>query len=141
MFLVLSSTTTRSQNGLLGTRDLRQRKWRSTEAKTKRQMSDGNISMSENQKTEQIVSFVWVFNGDTHRFPRGVFTDQHLAKEWIEENQLTGTLTAYPINQGVYDWALEKGYFMPKRDDQKTASFIGNFSSASQPHEHYENGE
>lgn len=96
--------------------------------------------MSENQRTEQTVFYIWVFNWDKHRFPSGVFTDQQLAEEWIEKNQLTGTLTAYPVNQGVYDWALEKGYFTPKRDDQKTASFIGNFSSASQPHEHYENG-
>jgi hypothetical protein len=97
--------------------------------------------MSESEKTDQIVSFVWVFNGDKARFPSGVFTNQQLAEEWIEQNQLTGTLTAYPVNLGIYGWALEKGYFTPKRDDQKTASFIGNFSSASQPHEHYENGE
>jgi hypothetical protein len=97
--------------------------------------------MSESQKINQNISLVWVFNGDKHRFPSGVFTDQTLAEEWIKRNKLTGTLTAYPINQGVYDWAVESGFFTPKRDDQRTASFIGNFSSASQPHKHYENGE
>lgn len=87
------------------------------------------------------LSAVWIFNGDKHRFPSGVFTDQSLAEEWIKTNRLTGTLTAYPLNQGVYEWAVETGCFKPKREDQMTPSFIGNFSSASQPHEHYEDGE
>jgi len=97
--------------------------------------------MMEDQRTNNQQDVIWVFNGNHHKFPSGVFTDKQLAEDWIEKNKLTGTLTAYPINQGVYDWAIEKGYFKPKRDDQKTPSFIANFSSASQEHEHYENNE
>jgi hypothetical protein len=84
---------------------------------------------------------MWVFNGDKSRFPSGVFTDKNLADEWIRKNKLTGTLTAYPVNQSVYDWAVENGHFEPIRDDQKTPSFIGNFSSAAQEHEHYDDHE
>jgi hypothetical protein len=97
--------------------------------------------MQENQNNELLLSVVWVFNGNNNHFPSGVFTDQKLAEEWIEKNKLTGTLTAYPLNQGIYDWAIERGYFKPKRGDQTTPSFIGNFSSAYQNHHHYEDGE
>ncbi len=97
--------------------------------------------MQEKQNDDHSLSVVWVFNGDKHPFPSGVFTDQTLAEEWIKTNKLTGTLTAYPLNQGVYEWAVERGYFKAKREDQTTPSFIGNFSSASQPHEHYEDGD
>jgi hypothetical protein len=84
---------------------------------------------------------VWVFNGGRNSFPSGVFSQRELAEEWIRKNKLTGTLTEYPINQGVYDWAIEKGYFKPEREDQTTPAFIGNFSSASADHFHYEDGE
>ena len=84
---------------------------------------------------------VWVFNGARNKFPSAVFADLSKAQDWIRRNKLTGTLTAYPIDQGIYEWAINKGYFRPRGEDQKTASFIGNFSSASQEHYHYENGE
>jgi hypothetical protein len=84
-------------------------------------------------------SMVWVFNGGG-AFPSGVFTTQELAEIWIKRNRLTGTLTAYPLDVGIYDWTVEKGYFKPKRDDQKTPGFIGRFSSAWQQHYHYEDG-
>lgn len=49
---------------------------------------------------------VWVFNGGRNSFPSGVFSQRELAEEWIRKNKITGTITAYPINQGVYDWAI-----------------------------------
>lgn len=82
---------------------------------------------------------VWVFNGGGS-FPGGVFTCLETAEAWISANRLTGVLTAYPLDTGIYDWATSKGYFMPKRDDQKSPDFIGRFSSASQEHYHYEDG-
>lgn len=85
------------------------------------------------------LSAVWVFNGGG-AFPGGVFTTRDLAEAWIGRNHLSGTLTAYPLNTGVYDWATEKGYFQPRREEQETPRFIGRFSSASQEHYHYENG-
>lgn len=97
--------------------------------------------MIEKKDTIKSESVVWVFNGGRNPFPSGVFTDKALAEDWIRKNKLTGTLTAYPLNQSVYDWVIEKGYFTPTKDHQKTSFFIGNFSSAYQDHDHYEDGE
>jgi hypothetical protein len=69
-----------------------------------------------------------------------VFTTKLLAEAWISKHKLTGTLTRYPLDLGVFEWALERGYFTPKRDDQTTAEFIGRFSAANQEHHHYEDG-
>ena len=83
---------------------------------------------------------VWVFNGARSNFPSAVFMTRELAESWISTHKLTGTLTRYPLDQGVYEWAIERGYFAPKRDDQRTAEFIGRFSAANQEHYHYEDG-
>ena len=83
---------------------------------------------------------VWVFNGARSNFPSAIFTKRDGAETWILKHKLTGTLTRYPIDQGVYEWALERKYFVPKRDDQITAEFIGRFSAANQEHYHYEDG-
>jgi hypothetical protein len=90
------------------------------------------------------MSSVWVFTGSggdsgTH-FPGGVFTTQEKAEEWISAHHLTGVLTEYPLDVGVYDWAVQQGLFKPKGDDQRTPEFIGRFSSAGQQHHHYEGG-
>ncbi|HEY1174204.1 MAG TPA: hypothetical protein VGH19_22755 [Verrucomicrobiae bacterium] len=84
---------------------------------------------------------VWVFNGAKSRFPSGVFTQRELAETWIRKHKLTGTLTAYPLDVGVYDVAVEKGWFKPEREEQHTSEFIGRFSAAQQEHYHYEDGE
>ena len=83
---------------------------------------------------------VWVFHGTKGSFASGVFSSLEKAEKWISHNHLSGVLTEYPINIGVYDWALEKGYFTPKRVDQKSPEFIQKFSDARQTHFHYENG-
>jgi hypothetical protein len=87
--------------------------------------------------TEKIV---WVFNGAGGKFPGAVFSRKELAEQWIKLNKLTGTLTAYPLDICVYDWAVNNGYFSPKADEHRTPEFIGKFSSASQEHYHYEDG-
>ncbi len=81
-------------------------------------------------------SFVWVFNG-SGSFPGGVFTTRDLAEAWIRKYGLKGTLTAYPLDVGVYDWVIEKSYFTPKHAYQTAPEFIGQFSSACQQHYHY----
>jgi hypothetical protein len=63
-----------------------------------------------------------------------------LAEVWIKQHGLTGTLTQCPINEGVWDWAVRSQMFTPKKEEQKAAWFIENFSSASQEHFHYEDG-
>jgi hypothetical protein len=83
---------------------------------------------------------VWVFDGARSQFPSGVFRQRATAEEWISRQKLTGTLTLYPLDVGVYEWAVERGYFKPRREDQRAPEFIERFSSASQEHYHYENG-
>jgi hypothetical protein len=90
--------------------------------------------MTEEKKRE---NQVWVFNGNRNHFPSAVFTDRQLAEEWIKENHLTGTLTAYPLDVSIYDWTIAKGYFSVKKEEHKTSKFIANFSSAYQEHYHY----
>jgi hypothetical protein len=84
---------------------------------------------------------VWVYNGARNHFPSAVFTERHLAEEWIQKNQLEGTLTAYPLNISVYDWAIEKEFFTPKKEEHWSPKFIANFSSASQEHYHFDKEE
>lgn len=87
-----------------------------------------------------MITEVWVFNGEKTAFASGIFLDKALAEGWILENKLSGVLTLYPVNTGVYQWAIGKGFFTPKKCSQLEASFIGSFTTASQEHYHYENG-
>jgi hypothetical protein len=87
------------------------------------------------------MNIIWVFNGGGNPFPSGVFSQHQHAEVWIRQHHLTGTLTAYPLDIGVYHWAIEQGHFKPKTDKHNTPAFIGSFSSAAQEHYHYENGE
>ncbi len=89
----------------------------------------------------KILSEVWVFNGANAHFPSGVFSSREGAEEWIQKHRLSGTLTKYPIDMSVYDWAIENGFFKLKDEGNKSASFIQRFSSASQEHYHYKDGE
>ena len=81
---------------------------------------------------------VWVFHAEGARFSGGVFTTRESAERWIRTNELTGVLTAYPLDRGVFDWAREEGYFAPKK--LFTAGMIGGFTSAHQEHYHYTRG-
>ncbi len=85
-------------------------------------------------------NLIWVFNGSGSRFPSGVFTDLESAENWIKLHGLSGVLTAYPENIGVFDWAIENKFFTPKKEEHSSPEFIGKFSSASQEHYHFENG-
>ena len=86
------------------------------------------------------IDSIWVFNGPGSNFPAAIFSRRELAEEWIKKHGLTGTLTRYPIDTGTYDWAISKGYFVPKTEEQRSPAFIERFSSASQEHYHYEDG-
>lgn len=83
---------------------------------------------------------VWVFNGISSRFPGGIFSSKENAEKWIRDHKLSGVLTLYPIDQGVYDWAVENNMVKPKKEKETMADFIGAFSSASQEHYHYLEG-
>lgn len=84
---------------------------------------------------------VWIFNGENSRFASAVFSDIEKAKAWILQNKLSGVLTLYPLDIGSYDWAVEKGYFKPQEPKHESPEFIGKFTSASQEHYHFEDGE
>jgi len=82
---------------------------------------------------------VWVFNGDGP-LPSAVFTTRESAETWIARHGLSGLLTRYPLDVGVYDWAIARGVFQPKRPDQTEPRFIARFSSAYLEHHHYTDG-
>lgn len=84
---------------------------------------------------------VWVFNGTGATFPAAVFRSKDDAVAWNKDRRLSGCLTAYSLDEPCYDWAIRCGYFRVKREDQTTARFIQGFSSAYQPHEHFQDGE
>ena len=82
--------------------------------------------------------YIWVFHGAGGRFSSGVFESKKLAESWISNNKLQGVLTKYPVNKGVYDWAIEKGYFKAKKEEHSTPGFMQKFTTGSQEHYHYE---
>lgn len=80
---------------------------------------------------------VWLFNGEGAHFASGVFSELSLAEDWISKHSLTGILTEYPVDEGVFDWAIEHNLFKPKPDKRLDAVFIGRFTSGAQEHFHY----
>jgi hypothetical protein len=84
---------------------------------------------------------VWIFSGVSGRFPGGVFTSLEVAEAWIAKYHLTGVLTAYPLDEGCFDWAMRSGVVTGRaRDRGADPAFVGSFTSASQEHFHYEGG-
>jgi hypothetical protein len=86
------------------------------------------------------IESVWVFHGSRATFASGVFTSRAAAEAWIARVQASGTLTRYPLDISVYDWAVERGYFEPTKAQHRAPEFIQGFSCASLEHEHYEDG-
>lgn len=85
--------------------------------------------------------FVWVFHGVKGRFSSGVFSSLGSAENWIAKFKLSGILTQYPLDKGVYDWSVENGTFEIKKQAHQTPEFIQTFTCASQDHYHYEYGQ
>lgn len=81
---------------------------------------------------------VWVF---TSGRTSGVFTSLRRAETWIGHHQLSGTLSAYPLDEGVYDWSVRNGYFKPSKPHHGTPEQVARFDSAFLPHVHYLNGQ
>ena len=84
---------------------------------------------------------VWVFNGDAGQFAGGVFSSLDRAEAWIAANKLSGVPTLFPLDTGVYEWAITRGWFTPRQEKHSSAEFIGSFTTASMAHHHYEQGE
>jgi len=85
----------------------------------------------------ETINWVWVFCS-RGQFPCGVFETQEQAEQWILQNKVNGCLTRYPIGEGIYDYAIRKAYFTPKKEYQFKPKFISGFSCASLEHYHYE---
>ncbi|KAF7781192.1 hypothetical protein PRUB_b0336 [Pseudoalteromonas rubra] len=87
---------------------------------------------------------VWVFNKSNSGFPGGIFSEIGLAEAWIKNNSLSGVLTQYPLDQGVFDWAIDNDMhnIKPEKIIEKSnqPEFIGGFTTASQAHYHYKHG-
>jgi hypothetical protein len=84
---------------------------------------------------------VWVFNGVQSPFPSAVFSSKGIAEAaWINKHHLTGTLTQYPLDTGMYDHAILEDRFMPSKPEHESATFIGRFTGGGIDHFHYEDG-
>lgn len=83
---------------------------------------------------------IWVFNGVQANFPSGIFSARELAEAWILKYRLTGTLTEYPLDVGMYDYSISKGFFTPKKEEHQTSLFIGKFTDGGMQHFHFEDG-
>ena len=85
--------------------------------------------------------YIYIFNNPSKsKFSSGAFSSKALADQWIKKYKLSGILSQYPIDIGVYDWAISKKFFVASVERDNHPDFIGSFSSASLEHYHYENG-
>ncbi len=83
---------------------------------------------------------VWVFDGESNRYPSAVFSTRALAEAWIARLELSGKLTAYRVDECAYDWSMRLGYRTPKRDEPRSAEPVQPARSAAQEHYHYKDG-
>jgi hypothetical protein len=84
---------------------------------------------------------VWIFHGENGRIASGAFSSKEKAEIFIKKYNLSGVLTWYVVDEGIYDWAISSGFFEVKKAEQQGSEFIQRFTSGSQPHFHYENGQ
>ncbi|WP_254411193.1 DUF7710 domain-containing protein [Dyadobacter diqingensis] len=87
------------------------------------------------------VTEIWIFHGEGGRFSSGAFSSRLKAEEWIEINKLSGVLTSYPMDTGIYDWCIKNKDFLPTKAEHYTSNFIQHFTSATQEHYHYADGQ
>jgi hypothetical protein len=83
---------------------------------------------------------VWIFLGDRAHWPSGVFSSRESAVRWVAEHRLTGMITEFPVDVGVYDWAVATGTFRPSKPLHSSSGFIGGFTAAAQEHGHFTEG-
>jgi hypothetical protein len=83
---------------------------------------------------------VWVFLGEHAHWPSGIFTSREAAVQWIAGHRLTGMITEYPLDAGMYDWAVARGVFRPSKPEHVVPEFIGGFTTAVQEHGHFTDG-
>lgn len=82
---------------------------------------------------------VWVFAGRPSGGVGGVFSDLESAERWIEGHSLSGLLSEYPLDEGVFDWVSRTGRIEPAFAEAAPTGVIGSFRSHLN-HHHYEGG-
>lgn len=82
----------------------------------------------------EIEKYIWIFVGDGSKIPTGVFSSREKAIEWIQQNELAGYLGEFPVDVGVYDWAMTLDYYK-KRPHLKFDR--QDFTTALLDHEHF----
>jgi hypothetical protein len=87
---------------------------------------------------------IWIFIGENGRFPSASFSQLSDAEAWVSKNKLSGMLSAMPLNQGLFEWAVENDALNMKPETLKEKSndpkFIATCTTASLEHYHFENG-
>ena len=87
---------------------------------------------------------VWVFHATGALFAGGVWSSLEAAEKCIAKHRLSGTLTAYPIDECCFDWAVRKRCTGLKvgvvEEKSRDPAFIGRFTSAAQDHFDYADG-
>lgn len=81
---------------------------------------------------------LWVFMGVGGNHPCGVFSSKEKAQAWISKWKVCGTLTAYPLDKSLYEWAVKYGHFTPSLPHHSEPAFVQKFSSAYAEHYHYD---
>ena len=71
---------------------------------------------------------VYVFIGVNSKAPSAVFSDKDKAIDWIQSNNLSGTLNEMPVDISAYDHAVQNGYFTQKKDREISPAFIATFT-------------
>ena len=101
-------------------------------------IQEEGLHITESRGGEQ---FVWLFNGEASHFPSAVFLSFTRALNWIERYSLTGTLTRYPLDKSVFDWAVENEFYQPNSTRGKCGpKTVAIFSSAYLEHFHFKDG-
>ena len=83
-------------------------------------------------KSLQEMEHVWIFHAAAASFSGGVFSTRAKAEKWILQHRLSGILAQYPLDIGVYDWAIKHNHFEIKHEHHKSPKFIGRFRSIAQ---------
>lgn len=104
-----------------------------------REIADGEASTGSVAPADRTL---WLFRGPRYLpgFPSAVVSERTVAEAWITRMGTSGTLMRYPVNLGVYAWAVASGLFVPREQSERSPEFIESFSSVHQEHYHYDRG-
>ena len=83
---------------------------------------------------------VWIFHGEGARFAAAVFATESDALAWAERHQVSGVVTEYPVGDGCYDIAIQRGSFTPSKPHHFTPEHVAAFSPGWTRHVHLVHG-